>query len=113
MAFKDSKYFREAHYLNGLMDKKKLKQLNKKIRGLDDHNRDCYELAKEGKPREKQVLEMIERMEDSNMASRLESLIMHDSAVHEANRPETKFNKLKLTAVGEKRLNDLINDRFR
>ena len=29
VAFKDSKYFKEAHYLGGLMDKKKLKQLDK------------------------------------------------------------------------------------
>ena len=38
--FKDSKYFKDAHYLRGFMDKKGLKKLEKKIRGLDDHNRD-------------------------------------------------------------------------
>ena len=38
--FKDSKYFKEAHYLHGFLDKKKLKELEKEIRALDDHNRD-------------------------------------------------------------------------
>lgn len=49
--FFKTKYFRKGHYLAGLMDKKKLKQLDKQIRGLDDYNRDCYDLAPDMKQR--------------------------------------------------------------
>ena len=55
---------------------------------------------------------MVERMDECTMAGRLEKLIMHDNAIHEANRPKHKFSKVKLTAKGEKRLGDLINDKY-
>ena len=45
VAFKDSEYYRQKHHLGGLLGKKGLKQLQKKINDMGEHRRDVYDLS--------------------------------------------------------------------
>ena len=58
---------------------------------------------------------MIDRMDDAVQASRLETLIMrdHEAVIGHPARKEHPTRLVKLTAKGQKRLDDLINERFR
>lgn len=78
VTFKNSKYYREKHHLGGFMDRKGLKDLNKKIHDMGDHRQDIYTLSPDRKTQKKQIGEMIEKMNDSIEASRLEMLLMYD-----------------------------------
>ena len=52
---------------------------------------------------------MINRMDDGVQANRLEKLIMHDQAIHEIDHLPQSSMKVRLTAKGEKRLDELTS----
>lgn len=62
------------------MSKEKLKQLKKQIKDMEDPNKrkEIYELSKKPSQRARQVSQLVQRLESSVEAGRLEGLLLND-----------------------------------
>jgi len=107
VAFKDSQYYRQKHYLKGQLSKQGLQELRRNIKNLDEHNRKKYALSPNPELRREQVNDLIGGMHDAIEASRLEALILNGEPMYE-NRKTKKQERKKIKPKDEVRMRELL-----
>ena len=107
--FRDSEYYRQKKHLRGFLGPAELQRMKQRIKMKGTHNRRLYDLSPTLEKRREQVNEMVEGMEDSIEATRVEQLIVQRSI---SEMPNFYYFKSKLDHKGTQRVNWLTQDRF-
>ena len=107
--FRDSEYYKQKKHLRGFLGPAELQKMKQRIKQKGPHNRRLYDLSPTLEKRREQVNQMVEGMEDSIEATRVEQLIVQRSI---SEMPNFYYFKSKLDNKGTQRVNWLTQDRF-